>query len=165
MTVKYIECPNPCEKDDCSECKMYEEYLDKVFPERKSKYPERKSKYCPLGMYTQGTDELKKLISEYPDYPVVVLCATELVADDSYCSWFAPRISFRLGEILDCDQDVNDERIFTDREEFEDELRDQLANMDEYENLPDEEFETVFKTRLSEYEPFWKKVIVIYADT
>ena len=156
MAVKYIECPNPCGKNDCSECKVYEEYLDKVFPERKSEY-------CSLGMYTQRTDELKKLISEYPDYPIVVLCESELVADDYYSSWYAPSVSFRIGELLDCEQDVNEERIFTDREEFEEELRDQLADMEEYENMPDEEFDKVLSAKLAEFEPFWKKVIVIYA--
>ena len=32
--------------------------------------------YKPLNMFLKQTDDLKKLIAEYPDYPIVVLCGT-----------------------------------------------------------------------------------------
>ena len=30
--------------------------------------------YKPLNMFSEQTDELKKIIAEHPDYPIVVLC-------------------------------------------------------------------------------------------
>ena len=40
--------------------------------------------YKPLNMFIKQTDELKKLIVEHPDYPIVVLCSSDVVADDVY---------------------------------------------------------------------------------
>ena len=62
--------------------------------------------YKPLNMFTKQTDELKKLIAEYPDYPIIVMVANEVVADDYYGWWYAPRLRFSIGEILDCEQEV-----------------------------------------------------------
>ena len=120
--------------------------------------------FKPLFQLAHQTDELKKLIAEHPDYPIVVLCNTEVVADDGYSWWYAPYLRFDIGEILDCEQEVNDEKYFTDREEFEEELRDKLSYQEEYENLSDDEFDKVVKAELEKYEPYWTKVIEIRAD-
>lgn len=118
--------------------------------------------YKPLNILKQ-TDELKQLIAEHPDYPIVVLCDYEVCADCSYSWWYAPDLSFSIGEILDCEQDVNDERIYTDRAEFEEDLADFLYDSGEYDDATDEEFDAVVKAELSKYEPYWKKVIQIKA--
>ena len=80
--------------------------------------------FKPLNMFTKATDELKELIAKYPDYPIVVLVDSEVVADDDYGWWYAPEIRFNIGEILDCEQDINDERVYVDRDEFEEDLAD-----------------------------------------
>ena len=118
--------------------------------------------YKPLNILKQ-TDELKQLIAEHPDYPIVVLCDYEVCADCSYSWWYAPDLSFSIGEILDCEQDVNDERIYTDRDEFEEDLADFLYDSGDYDEATDEEFDAVVKAELSKYEPYWKKVIQIKA--
>lgn len=120
--------------------------------------------YKPLNMFATQTDELKRLIEKYPDYPIVVMCASEVVSDDDYRWWYAPDIKFDIGEILDCEQDIDDTKVYTDMDDFEDDVRDKLSWDDEYENLSDEEFEKAVKEKLKEYEPYWKKVIVIKAD-
>ena len=124
----------------------------------------KKREYRPLGMFTAQTDELKKLIAEHPDLPIVVLVGSEVVADDDYNWWYAPDISFSFGEILDCEQDVNDVKIYTDRDDFEEDLRDLMWDLDEFEGAAEEEFEEAVKERLADYEPYWKKVIQIRAD-
>ena len=124
----------------------------------------KKMEFKPLMQLAHQTDELKKLIAEHPDYPIVVLCSTEVVADDFYTWWYAPCLSFDVGELLDCEQEVNEERYFTDREEFEGELRDKLSYQEEYEKLSDGEFDKVLKAELEKYEPYWTKVIMIRAD-
>ena len=124
----------------------------------------KKREYRPLGMFTAQTDELKKLIAEHPDLPIVVLVGSEVVAGDDYAWWYAPDISFSFGEILDCEQDVNDEKIYTDRDDFEEDLRDILCDLEEFEEATDEEFDQAVKEQLADYEPYWKKVIQIRAD-
>lgn len=123
-----------------------------------------KNKYRPLGMFTAQTDELKKLIAEYPDLPIVVIVNAEVVADDDYNWWYAPDISFGLGEILDCEQDVNDMKVYTDRDDFEEDLQNILCDLEEFENATNEEFNQAVKEQLADYEPYWKKVIQIRAD-
>lgn len=123
-----------------------------------------KKKYRPLGMFTAQTDKLKKLIAEHPDLPIVVIVNAEVVADDDYNWWYAPDVSFSLGELLDCDQDVNDMKVYTDREDFEEDLQNILCDLEEFENATDEEFEQAVKEQLADYEPYWKQVIQIRAD-
>lgn len=118
--------------------------------------------YKPLNMFLKQTDELKELIAKYPDYPIVVLVDSEVVADD-YGWWYAPEIRFGIGEILDCEQDIDEEKTYVDRDEFEDDLRDKLSWDEIYDKLSDEEFDKVVEEELNKYEPYWKKVIKIYA--
>ena len=120
-------------------------------------------KYRPLDMFLKQTDELKELIAKYPDYPIVVIVDSEVVAGDDWGSWYAPEIRFSIGEILDYEQDIDDEKTYIDRDELEDDLRDKLSWDEIYDKLSDEEFDKVVEEKLKEYEPYWKKVIQIYA--
>ena len=120
--------------------------------------------YKPLNMFVKQTDELKQLISEYPDYPIVVVCNFEVCADSSYSWWYAPEIRFSIGEILDCEQYINDEKVYTDRDDFEEDLADILGDSGDYDETTDEEFDAIVKAELAKYEPYWKKVIKIMAD-
>ena len=121
-------------------------------------------KYRPLDMFTKQTDELKKLIAEHPDYPIVVVVGGEVVADYDYGWWYAPYLSFSIGEILDCEQDVNDEKVYVDRDDFEEDLADILGDSGDYDETTDEEFDKIVQEELKKYEPYWKKVIEIRAD-
>lgn len=123
-----------------------------------------KKKYRPLNMFTAQTDELKKLIAEHPDLPIVVIVSSDVVIDDDYAWWYAPDISFTMGEILDCEQDVNDEKTYIDRDDFEEDLRCIMSDQEEYENATDEEFDKAVEEELKIFEPYWKQVIQIRAD-
>lgn len=120
-------------------------------------------KYRPLDMFLKQTDELKELIAKYPDYPIVVIVDSEVVADCDYGWWYAPEIRFGIGEILDCEQDIDDEKTYIDRDELEDDLADILGDSGDYDETTDEEFDAIVKTELTKYEPYWKKVIQIRA--
>lgn len=120
--------------------------------------------YKPLNVIIAQTNELKRLIAEYPDYPIVVICNGEVCADDGSKWWYAPSLSFDIGEILDCEQDVNEERIYSDREEFQEDIEYKLSDLPEYEKLSDKEFDAVVDKKLAEYDSYWKKVIAIRAD-
>ena len=121
-------------------------------------------KYKPLDMFIKQTDELKKLIAEHPDYPIVVMVGTEVVADDYYGWWYAPCLSFGIGEILDCEQDIDEEKTYIDRDEFEDDMYSKYEDDEEYEKLNNYEFDEMIENKLKEYEPYWRKVIQIRAD-
>lgn len=116
----------------------------------------------PLNL-SKSSDELKKLIAENPDLPIVVLVGQYAASDDygyTYCS----DIHFCIDEILDCTLSFGDNYVYNDRDDFEDALSDYLADCEEYENLSDEEFQTLLDKELSKYEPYWKKVIAIKGD-
>lgn len=108
---------------------------------------------------TQKTDELRKLILENPDLPIVVLAGEE--ANSDYYWTYCSDISFRIDEILDCDFYDYDDSVFTDRDRLEEHIEDMLY--DEYCDRSEEEYEAAIKDKLAELEPFWKKVIAIYA--
>ena len=120
--------------------------------------------YKPLNMFLKQTDELKELIIKYPDYPIVVIVDSEVVADYDYGWWYAPEIKFDIGEILDCEQDIDDEKTYIDRDELEEDLRDKLSWDEIYDKLSDEEFDKVIEKELNKYEPYWRKIIKIYAS-
>ena len=107
------------------------------------------------------SDELKKLILENPDLPIVVLAGED--SNNGYCGWmFCSRISFDIVEILDCDfYDYNDS-VFMDRDRLEEYIADSIC--DDYADLSDEDFDKEVKKRVEEFEPYWIKAIAIYAD-
>ena len=109
---------------------------------------------------TQKTDELRKLILENPELPIVVLANEESACD--YWGWtFCSSISFHIEEILDYDFYDYDDRVFVDRERLEEKIADDL--WDEYHDKSEEEYDAAVERELEIYEPYWKKVIAIYA--
>lgn len=109
---------------------------------------------------TKESDELRKLILENPELPIVVLADEDSVCD--YYGWtFCSSISFHIEEILDYDFYDYDDRVFTDRDRLEEVIEDRLY--DEYCEKSEEEYETAIKNKLAELESYWKKVIAIYA--
>ena len=62
--------------------------------------------------------------------------------------------------MLDCDYYDYDGTVFVDREHLEEQVTDDLY--DDY-HMNAEEWDNAVKRKLEELEPYWKKVIVIYA--
>lgn len=118
---------------------------------------------------TKNTDDLKKLIAEHPDYPIVVLAGEQASAGDWYYWTFCSDIRFDVGEILTVQAPYNDELICTDRDEFEEEFEEWLwdaIDQDGSGRKPpsEEEFQQILKKELAKYDPYWKDVIMIHAD-
>lgn len=110
---------------------------------------------------TKTTEELRKLILENPDLPIAVLAGEDANIGNGY--WmFCSRISFSIGEILDCDYYDYGDTVFTERERLEEFIADELY--DEYHDKPLEEYEDAIIREVEMYEPYWKKVIMIWAD-
>ena len=108
----------------------------------------------------KNSDELKKLIAENPDLPIVVLAGED--ANIGYWGWtYCSSISFGINEILDCDFYDVDDSVFVNRDRLEEKIADDIY--DEYEEASDEYCEELIKRELEKYEPYWKRVITIYA--
>lgn len=111
----------------------------------------------PLDL-TKSTEKLKELILQYPDYPIVVLVAEDAVCDEygyTYCS----DISFGVGKILDCEAICKDEKVYSDKDDF---IEDMIAYlMEEYAEIPDDDFEKLLSSEVAKYDPYWKDVITI----
>ena len=109
--------------------------------------------------------ELRKLIVDNPDLPIVVLCGEN--SNSGEYSWiYASDIRFRLGEILDCDQPVNEERVYSDRQEFYEDLEEWLFDTDGLKLLenPEDVKQDILTREKAKYERYWKKCIMIFAD-
>ena len=107
------------------------------------------------------SDELKKLILENPDLPIVVLAGQDSIT--GYHSWtFCSSLFCCISEILDYDYYDYDESVYTDRDRLEENLWDDLC--DQYDEATEEELNKLLKERLDYLEPYWTKVIAIYAD-
>lgn len=122
-------------------------------------------KLLPLNL-TTSSDELKKLIADHPDYPIVVLAGDDASVGD-YTWMYCSSISFTVGKILDCAVPWNDEIVATDEDEFNEELEDWLFyEIRERDGDPpeEEEFQKFLAAEKERYAPYWKDVIAIYAD-
>lgn len=106
-------------------------------------------------------DELRKLILENPDLPIVVLVGDDAASRDQ-CWTYCSSISFNIEEILDCDYVDDNDCVFVDRDSLKDHVENALY--DEYCEKTDEEYEAAIKEKLAELEPYWVKVIAICAD-
>lgn len=121
--------------------------------------------YKPLNMFTKQTEELRALIQEHPDYPIVVLVGSEVVTDDDYRWWYAPELRYEIAEILDCEQDVDEMKVYSDRDQFKEDIGYKIENsLDLNKEYTDEEFDKLVEAEFQKYEKYWKPVIAIYAD-
>ena len=106
-----------------------------------------------------STDELRKLIIDNPDLPMLIFAGDDCNSGDwAYMS--CSHVSARIGEFLDCAQTVNDERCYDDRDDFRADLEDKFYDFDG----SDQEFDTFIDNKLLEYEPYWRPCIIVYVD-
>lgn len=119
------------------------------------------NKIFPLNL-AKNTSELKRLIAENPDLPIVVIVGEGAIED--YACAYCNKVCFGIDEILDCEVPYQ-EFVETDRINFEEQMEDWLwseMSCDEHEPT-EEEFQIALEKEKERYEPYWKKVIAIYA--
>ena len=117
----------------------------------------------PTSLLT-ATDELRKLILDNPGVPLLVFAGEDCNSGDySYMSCSSCHAA--LDEFLDCLQEVNEERVFTDRTDFEEAFADYLYYQ-EYHDWKgnDSEWDAYVERRVKEYDPYWRKCIILYVD-
>lgn len=116
----------------------------------------------PSGLL-HSADELKQLIAENPDLPIVVFAGDDANTGD-YTYMSCNYVSATKGEFLDCDQQIDECRCYTDRDDFEDDVADFLAGEEQYRDLPDDEFNALVERTVNEYDDFWKPCILLLVD-
>lgn len=107
--------------------------------------------------------ELRKLIAENPDLPIVVLVG-EYAWSGEYGYECCTDVACCIDEILDCETPFDDEYVFSDRDDFEEQLADYLMTLPKAKNLTDKEFDKMVEAEVLKYVPYWRKVISIRAN-
>lgn len=116
----------------------------------------------PTGLL-HSADELKRLILGYQELPILVFAGGDANNGD-YGFMSCSRVRAQEGEFLDCEQQINDCKCYTDRDDFEDDVADLLAGEEQYRNLPDDEFNAIVEQTVNEYDDFWKPCILVSVD-
>lgn len=110
----------------------------------------------PTGLL-HATDELRQLIIDHPDLPLLIFAGEEANAGGDYSYMSCSYINSYVGEYLDCSQTVNDCRCYTDRDDFREAVKYLHSDFDGSEL----EFEELVESVLKEYNPFWKPCIIL----
>lgn len=104
--------------------------------------------------------ELRKLVIENPNLPLVVSASdSEYIGDCLSIS--CSNICAYIGEIIIYKNGVCKDRAY-EKEDFKDVLFDELVY--EHPELDDDELSDLFKKKMNEYEPCWKKCIIVHVD-
>lgn len=111
----------------------------------------------------KDSTELRKIIAENPELPIVVMVGREAALDE-YGYTYCEVVIAEVDEILDCYTPWKKETVYNDRTDFEEDLADYLCEEDKYKKMSDEEFEKVLEEEKAKYEPYWKKAIIVKAD-
>ena len=119
----------------------------------------KKLEKLPTG-YIMRNEPVRKLIVENPDLPLVFIATDEACSYD-FQSMFCSSVTAEIGEVLDCQQEINDEVVFTDREDFEEEIYQNIDSPTGYDDRPEEWYQSEVKRIAAEYEPYWRKAIII----
>lgn len=121
-------------------------------------------RYNPVA---KDCDELKWKVREHPDLPIVFLIGEDGV-DGIHCWIFSNVEKVKIGEVLEAVVPWSDDLIYTDRDEFERDLRDELYLDYTYGDtgalINGPEFEALVQENLSYYSSYWKDVILVYIN-
>lgn len=116
---------------------------------------------APLEIFTG--DNIRQMLLDNPDLPIAFLVEVEYFSGE-YQSEFASSAHAEIGELLDCYQTIDECRIFTDRDDFKEQLEDNIwfdAPADLSKEETEKWVEDELKKQLVEYDKHWKKCILI----
>lgn len=100
-------------------------------------------------------EELLKLIKENPNLDMVVMASTDDLIDE-YGYLLLEKIKVEVADIYNS---PSNERIYFDKEDVVEELREFLAS-EEYIDMPDKEYDKMCEEKAKDY--FYKRAIVIW---
>lgn len=102
-----------------------------------------------------NTQELRKLIIENPDLPLLIFAGEDAYFDCGFAYTCCSSIWAELGEFLDSYiEEGGSDKIFCDRDELNDIVGDYYY----------EESDDYIDEKIKSYDPYWKKCIILYVD-
>ncbi len=113
------------------------------------------------------SNELREMLLSHKDWAVVFFVeADDMPEGGGYYSWVADEYSCEEGEVLDCDTDdiIPRGRTYFSREQFRYEVKKYMSHTSRM-YLTDEEVDEEVNRICSEYEPYWKKAIIVSVTT
>ena len=112
-----------------------------------------------------STDELRQLIIENPELPLIVFAGGEANNSQEYFYYMTcSEVTATKGEFLDCWQGINEERCYTDRQDFKEAVEEWLEYDDDALELSEKEWNALVEKHLKEYEPYWQQCICVYVN-
>lgn len=102
--------------------------------------------------------EIIELIKENPDLEIVVMANTQELTDEY--GWLLLE-KLRI-EVADIYKSLDNETLYFDEEEIVDEIRESLADKEEFAEMTDEEYDKMCEEKAKDY--FYKRAIVIWAS-
>ena len=105
------------------------------------------------------TDELRRLITENPDLPLVIFAGEEANIGSEYSYMLCTSVSASVGEFLDNEITFEAEQCFFDRSDLEI----YLTENEDFDGT-DAEFDIYIADKMKEYEPYWRKAIIVYVN-
>ena len=102
--------------------------------------------------------EIIELIKENPDLEIVVMANTQELTDEY--GWLLLE-KLRI-EVADIYKSLDNETLYFDKEKIVDEIREYLADKEEYVEMTDEEYDKMCDEKAKDY--FYKRAIVIWAS-
>lgn len=106
-----------------------------------------------LPVSLEDTTELRKLIIENPDLPLLIFCGSEINSGE-----------YPYESTKDVACDIQKLTLYKDwwipKDEYKEQLRDDLSDKEEYKDMTDEEYDAMIDQKVNETE--FVKAIVIY---
>lgn len=100
-------------------------------------------------------EELKKLIQENPELPLVFNIYTENIDTDYCCQVFEGMVSCKVETVY-----FTDDRSYDDFDDVLDDFMNDFADEEEYKDLSDEDYEEVIKRYVEENVRHYKAIVV-----
>ena len=102
-------------------------------------------------------EELIKIIQDNKDLDIVVMASTDELSDE-YGSILMENLRV---EVTDIYNSLQEDVIYFDKDDIIEELRNYLADDEEYKDISDEEYDKICEEKAKDY--FYKRAIVIWA--
>lgn len=101
-------------------------------------------------------DELRQLVKDNPDLPIVFSCDT----NSEYDVYIASSVYVQVMDVLNV-PGPNDKKWYYDRYEIAEDIRDYLKDQ-EIDGLTDDEIDALVEKETAEYDKHWVKAIAVF---